>query len=256
MHPCRVYANIRNGVCGRQRAPLCRAGLRALHYKRHAAARVLSRGLVLRSMSRLTLPPSLRRWFLWYPRRGGEFLGDMLAGHNLFIADVPRKFDAQHARHFSFTDSLCITPLFALTMVHYFSSFFLYPTRRQMFPVLMTELARKTEAQLQWMDVMAKRSPEGVIAWRALMAVTQVVLFPAWLLLASFAPQLLHAMLERTNHILHQKLACVSKDAPPFVQQYMTEAREAEAFHSQQLCIPTDYCAALLITLLVLYLTS
>ncbi|EAN91750.1 hypothetical protein C3747_90g160 [Trypanosoma cruzi] len=217
---------------------------------------MLSRGVLLRSISGLKLPPSLQRWFHWYPRRGGEFLGDMLAGHNLFIADIPRKFDAQHARHFSLVESLCITPLFTLTMVHYFSSFFLHPKRWQMIPVLMTELARKTETQQQWMSVMEKKSPTDVVVWRASMSLMQIVLFPACLLLSSLTPQMMHAMLERTNHIVHQKLACINKDAPPFVQKYMDEAREAEAFHSQQLCITTDYLAALLIVLLVLYLTS
>ncbi|ORC83600.1 uncharacterized protein TM35_000631000 [Trypanosoma theileri] len=217
---------------------------------------MLSPSIVRRSTSRVTLPASLQRLFQWYPRKGGEFLGDLLAGHNLFIADIPRKFDAQHARHFSLVESLCITPLFTLSIVHYFSGFFLYPAQRKVIPVLMTELTRKTEAIHQWTDVMSKKSPGDAIAWRAGLVLSQVMLFPAWLLFSSFAPQLMHATLERTNHILYQKYACITKDAPPFVEKCMNEAREAEGFHSQQLNIPTDYCAAVLIILLVLYLTS
>ncbi|KEG11098.1 hypothetical protein DQ04_02981030 [Trypanosoma grayi] len=217
---------------------------------------MLTRSVWLRSAHKMEVPASVRQLFQWYPRKGGEFLGDMLAGHNVFIADIPRKFNAQHARHFSLVESLCITPLFTLSMVHYFSSFFLYPAQRKVIPVLMTELTQKTETMQQWLDVMAKKSPADAIAWRAAMALTQVVLFPVWLLLSSFAPQLMHAMLERTNHITYQKCACINQEAPPFVEAAMTQAREAEAFHSQQLSIPTDYCAALLIVLLVLYLTS
>ncbi|KAH9584214.1 hypothetical protein LSM04_004041 [Trypanosoma melophagium] len=216
---------------------------------------LLSRAQAISSL-RNTNNSSVQRLFQWYPRKGGGFLGDLLAGHNLFIADIPRKFDAQHARHFSLVESLCLTPLFTLSIVQYFSGFFLYPARRQVIPVLMTELTRKTETIHQWTDVMGKSSPGDAIVWRAGLVLSQVMLFPLWLLLSAFAPQLMHATLERTNHILYQKCACISKGAPPFVEKCMNEAREAEVFHTQQLNTPTDYCTAVLIVALVLYLTS
>nr|CCC92321.1 conserved hypothetical protein [Trypanosoma congolense IL3000] len=198
----------------------------------------------------------LRSFFGRYPRNGGEFLANMLVGHNVFIADQPRKYDVHSARHFSLIESLTIVPLFTLSMVHYFSTFLLFPGRSAMVTVLMTQLTHKAEGEQRWLNVLSEKSPGDAILWRVAMLLSHIVLFPIFLILSAAAPQLTHATLERANEILYQKYACISKGAPPFVEKCMEDARSAASYHSQQLSISTDYTAAAVIVLLVLYLNS
>ncbi|EPY27535.1 hypothetical protein STCU_05702 [Strigomonas culicis] len=154
----------------------------------------------------------------WYPKEGGEFLGNFLAGHNLFITDVPKRFDKNHARHFSLVESLTMTPLFALSMVHYFSVFCQYPTRSALIPPMMTELSKKSEIQKEWLLVLQEKAPMDAIPWRVGMLFHQILLFPVWLMAAAAAPQLVHATMAHVNHILHTKYDCISQSGPKFVQ--------------------------------------
>ncbi|RHW73006.1 hypothetical protein DPX39_040061300 [Trypanosoma brucei equiperdum] len=218
---------------------------------------MISPSTLLRSASsRGPFSAALRRLFSQYPRNGGEFLGNLLVGHNVFIADQPRKYDVCHARHFSLLESLNIVPLFTLTVVHYFSTFLLFPSRRNMIPVLMTELTNKSKMEQEWLEALAAKSPADAVAWRAAMLLSHLVLFPMFLILSAIAPQLVHATLERTNEILYQKYASISTGAPTFVKKCMEDARDASTYHSMQLNISTDYVAALIIVVLVLYLNS
>ncbi|KAG8343331.1 hypothetical protein ERJ75_001231700 [Trypanosoma vivax] len=203
-------------------------------------------------------PPASKAWLgrltSWYPRGGGEFIGDILAGHSAFIADQARRFNVSTARHFSLVESLTITPLFALAIVHYFSCFLLFPRREKTLAMLMDELTRKTAMQQKWHNVLVEKSPADAVAWRVAMLISQITLFPFFILLSAIAPQLTHATLERTNNILYQKYASISAHSPPFVEKSMNDVREAAAFHSQQLGIATDYTAGVIVILLVLYL--
>ncbi|KEG07546.1 hypothetical protein DQ04_09481020 [Trypanosoma grayi] len=168
-----------------------------------------------------------------------------------------RKFDAQHARHFSLVESPGITPLFTLSMVHIFSSFFLYPARRE------GDTGAHDRAHPEDGDdaAVAGRHDEEVARGRdcmtcgnvsdtscALPCVTSaVILCPA--------ADARHAGAHESHHAPE---VCVHQQRGAAVRggRHGTEAREAEAFHSEQLSIPTDCCAALLIVLLVLCLTS
>lgn len=191
-----------------------------------------------------------------YPKEGGEFLGNLLAGHNLFITDVPKRFDKNHARHFSLVESLTITPLFALSMVHYFSIFCQYPTRSHLIPPMMTELSKKTEVQKEWLLVLQEKSPMDAIPWRVGMLMHQIILFPVWLMVAAAAPQLTHATMAHVNHILHTKYDCISQSGPKFVQANVAPCGFARDFHEKQFKIPTDFGAAIIFFLLILYITS
>lgn len=198
-----------------------------------------------------------QKYFSWYPVKGGEFLGNFLAGHNLFIADIPKKFDKAHARHFSLVEGLTIVPLFTLTTVHYFSTFCQFPNRARLVPPLCRELGAKTALQNEWMQVLQQKSPTDALAWRLAMLALQVGCYPLCLLLSCVAPQMVHATLEYTNHILATKYECISAGpALAFIGANVAQCRSAEDFHRQQVTLPTDFGAAVVLLLMVFYLTS
>lgn len=192
----------------------------------------------------------------WYPVKGGEFLGNLLAGHNMFIQDVPQRFDQKHARHFSLVEALTLTPLFTQSMVHYFSLFCQYPTRAQLLMPMMTECAKKSTLQQDWLAVLQKNAPVEVVAWKLALMLSQLMLFPLWLMLSAAAPQLVHATLQHTNHILATKYECISGTAPAFVSANVAQCNKSEDFHRQQINMPTDFGVATVMLLVILYLTS
>ncbi|KAG5481968.1 hypothetical protein LSCM1_05680 [Leishmania martiniquensis] len=207
----------------------------------------------------------------WYPRKGGEFLANTLTGHNAFIKGIPTRFDEMHARHFSLIEALSITPLYTLTIVHYCSIFCQYPTRVEVLKPMLEELGQKSGLQYRWLLIMqAKKAPVEIIAWRCGLLTSQILLLPLWLFLAAAAPQLVHATIAFSSHILHAKYSCLSareSDAaggrasvvPGFVSEAATMYAAKEAFHdAQSTALPTDFGAAtvLLLLLLLLFLTA
>lgn len=204
-----------------------------------------------------SLPAS---WTSWYPEKGGEFLGNTLAGHNVFIEDIPSRFDAAHARHFSLVEALTITPLFSLSMVHYFSLYCQYVSRVAVLRPMLEELSFKSEVQHQWLIAMQNKSPINAIAWRLGLLTLQIVTFPLWLFLSSAAPQIVHATLRHTNHILYTKYSCISsssnKTTPSFVSEAAKFCSKMEGFHEQNMRLPTDFGVAVIMLLLILFFTS
>lgn len=198
-----------------------------------------------------------RKVLQWYPERGGEFIGNALAGHNVFIQDLPKKFDKQHARHFSLVEAVTITPTFTLSMVHYLSMFSQHPSRSTaLLSSIFTELTEKTAAQAAWLAVLQQRSPLDVVAWRAVILLLQLALFPLSVMWSAAAPQLVHATLAHTNHILQTKYACIAEGGPPFVTVRAAQCAQASDFHRSHMRLPTDYGVAVVMVLLVLYITS
>lgn len=205
----------------------------------------------------------------WYPRKGGEFLANTIAGHNAFIQDTPTRFDEVHARHFSLVEVLAITPLYTLAMVHYFSIFCQYPARIEVLKPMLEELRHRSELQYHWLLIIqAKRAPGEVIAWRCGLLTLQVVLFPIWLALSSAAPQLVHATVAFSNHILHTKYSCLNTSGasaaggraavvPEFVSKAADMYAATETFHeTQSVTLPTDFGVAIVMLLLVLFFTA
>ncbi|KAK7197691.1 hypothetical protein NESM_000720900 [Novymonas esmeraldas] len=203
----------------------------------------------------------------WYPRRGGEFLANAMAGHNVFVQDIPTRFDEVHAQHFSLVESLTITPLYTLAMVHYFSVFCQYPTRVEVLRPMLEELGHKSELQYRWLLILqAKKTPLEVVAWRGGLLLTQITLFPLWLLLSSAAPQLVHATVAFSSHILHTKYSCLKASGsssaggraavvPPFVSTAADMYAAKETFHeAQSVALPTDVVVAIIMLLLILFL--
>ncbi|CAD2212684.1 hypothetical protein AGDE_10251 [Angomonas deanei] len=188
----------------------------------------------------------LKGFASWYPNEGGVFLGNLLAGHNLFIADTPKRFDKKHARHFSLVETLTITPLFTLSMVHYFSVFCQHPERAALMPLVCLELGRKTVMQKEWIGILKKDSPVDGLLWSVGLLSSQIVLFPLWLIVSSAAPQLVHATLNQTNHILYTKYECISEASPPFVSTNVPCCREQRDFHEKQMYLPTDFMGAII----------
>ncbi|KAG5508747.1 hypothetical protein JKF63_05245 [Porcisia hertigi] len=213
-----------------------------------------------------TLP---RRIAEWYPRRVGEFLANTMAGHNIFIQDTPTRFDEVHAQHFSLVEGLTITPLYTLTMVHYFSVFCQYPTRIEVLRPMLDELSQKSELQYRWLLIMqAKKAPVEIVVWRCGLLTLQIVLFPIWLFLSSAAPQLVHATVSFSSHILHTKYSCLNASGssaaggraavvPEFVSKAASMYSEKETFHeAQSTALPTDIGVAIVVLLLVFYLAA
>lgn len=193
----------------------------------------------------------------WYPRQGGEFFGKLLAGHNTFIQDMPRKFDVHHARHFSLVESLTITPVFTLCMVHYFSSFCQYPGRAtDVLPGLLQELTNKTATQQKWLTELENRSPVDVIAWKAFLLLSQVVLFPVWLLMSALAPQLVHATALSSDRILAVKYGALGAvpNMPAFISQTAQNYKAYLDFHENKLNLPTDFFVAVIMIMIMLFL--
>lgn len=206
------------------------------------------------------VPPNILKW---YPRKGGEFLANCLAGHNAFIQDIPNRFDKAHARHFSLVEALTITPLYTLTMVHYFSLFCQYPTRIEVLKPMLEELGQKSDIQYRWLCVLQDTNPVNSIAWRCGLLTSQLLLFPVWLLLSSAAPQLVHATVSYSSKILHTKYSCISTAAnnktavPAFVAKGADFYAEKETFHeAQSMALPTDFGVAIIMLVLVIYITS
>ncbi|GET87398.1 hypothetical protein, conserved [Leishmania tarentolae] len=212
------------------------------------------------------LPKSITSW---YPRKGGEFLANTMAGHNAFITDLPTRFDVAHAQHFSLIEGLTITPLYTLAMVHYFSIFCQYPARVEVLKPMLEELQLKSELQYRWLLIMqARRAPGEILAWRCGLLTLQIVLFPIWLFLSSAAPQLVHATIAFSNHILHTKYSCVNASGavaaggratvvPEFVSKAGDMYAAREAFHeTQSVTVPTDIGVAIVMLLLLLFLTA
>ncbi|KAG5482497.1 hypothetical protein CUR178_05637 [Leishmania enriettii] len=205
----------------------------------------------------------------WYPRKGGEFLANAMAGHNAFLQDTPTRFDEVHARHFSLVEALSITPLYTLTMVHYFSVFCQYPTRVEVLKPMLEELGQKSELQYRWLLIMqAKKAPVEIIAWRCGLLISQIVLFPLWLFLSSVAPQLVHATIAFSSHILHAKYDCLRASGsgaaggrapvvPEFVPMAVRMYAAKEAFHeAHSAALPTDFGVVIVMLLLILFLTA
>ncbi|AIN96919.1 hypothetical protein LPMP_160450 [Leishmania panamensis] len=207
----------------------------------------------------------------WYPRKVGEFLANTIAGHNTFIQDIPTRFDEVHARHFSLVEGLTITPLYTLAIVHYFSIFCQYPTRVELLKPMLDELGRKSTLQCHWLLLMqTKRTPAEIIAWRCGLLTLQFVLFPIWLFLSSTAPQLVHATIAFSSHILHTKYGCLSSSGsssaggraaaaavvPEFVLKGADMYAAMQTFHeTQSVTVPTDFGVAVVMLLLILVLT-
>jgi hypothetical protein len=209
--------------------------------------------------SGLSVPPYILKW---YPRRGGEFLANCLAGHNAFIQDIPNRFDKAHARHFSLVEALTITPLYTLTMVHYFSLFCQYPTRIEVLKPMLKELGQKSDLQYRWLCVLQDTNPVNSIVWRCGLLTLQLLLFPVWLLLSSAAPQLVHATVSYSCKILYTKYSCISTAknpaaVPAFVAKGAELYGEKETFHeAQSMALPTDFGVAIIMLFLVFFLTS
>ncbi|KPA77825.1 putative mitochondrial hypothetical protein [Leptomonas pyrrhocoris] len=206
-----------------------------------------------------SVPPSILKW---YPRQAGEFLANCLTGHSAFIHDIPNRFDRAHARHFSFVEALTITPLYTLTMVHYFSLFCQYPTRVEVLKPMLEELGQKSDLQYRWLCVLQDTNPVSSIAWRCALLTSQLLLFPAWLLLSSAAPQLVHATVSYSCRILHTKYSCISTAGnraavPAFVAKAADLYAERETFHeAQAMALPTDFGVAIIMLFLIIFLTS
>ena len=214
--------------------------------------------------SRWSMPASVTKW---YPRQAGEFLANCLAGHNAFIHDIPNRFDKAHARHFSLVEALTITPLYTLTMVHYFSLFCQYPTRIEVLKPMLEELGRRSDIQYRWLCVLQDTNPVNSIAWRCGLLSLQLLFFPVWLLLSAAAPQLVHATVSYSCHILHTKYSCINSNGdsaggskavvPSFVENGAELYAETETFHeAQAMALPTDFGVAIIMVFIVIYLTS
>ncbi|CUG88369.1 GPI-anchored surface protein, putative [Bodo saltans] len=189
------------------------------------------------------------------PTRAGDFLGDMLAGHNAFIQDIPKKFDAAHAKHFAVVESASLVPVFALSIVHYFSAFTQFSDRAQLLPKLQQESAEKTSSIIFWLDVFAKQNAPASLAWRVGLLTMQVATFPFWLLVASASPAIVHSTMSRVDHIMSSKYECVEKNAPEFIGRHARLTRSSEEFHKARTHLPTDFAAAAVLLLLIWYLT-
>ncbi|KPI89305.1 hypothetical protein ABL78_1534 [Leptomonas seymouri] len=206
-----------------------------------------------------SVPSSILKW---YPRRAGFFLAGCLAGHNIFINDIPKRFDKVHARHFSVVEALTITPVYTLTMVHYFSLFCQYPTRIEVLKPMLQELGHKSDIQYRWLCVLQDTNPVSSITWRCGLLSLQLLLFPVWLLLSAAAPQLVHATVSSSCRILHTKYSCISASGhsapvPAFVAKAAELYAERETFHeAQAMALPTDFGVAIIMVVLVVYLTS
>lgn len=200
--------------------------------------------------------PNMPKMPSFSPKKIGDFLGDMIAGHNLFIADIPKQFDQAHAKHFAFVEGLASVPALTLTIVHYFSMFCQYSTRVQLLPPLQDELLSKARSMNFWLDQFARREALQSVPWRVGILTAQVATFPVWLLLSSASPAVVHATMERVNHIMSSKYQCIDKRAPPFVATHQHATARAEEFHRLQTHLPTDIGAAVMLLLIFLYLMT
>lgn len=199
--------------------------------------------------------PDLSSYFKWYPVGAGEFLGDMIAGHNAFIQDVPKNFDAAHAKHFALVESASIVPAFTLSIVHYFSTYCQFPSRGDLIAPLQKECGEKSLAIRFWMNQFASKQALESVPWRVGLLSLQIATFPFWLLLSSASPAVVHCTLLRINHIMASKYACVSKNAPPYVTTAGKSAEAAEGFHRGHTHCTTDFGAAICVLLLLWYLS-
>lgn len=198
--------------------------------------------------------PDLSKHFKWYPVGAGEFLGDMIAGHNAFIQDIPKSFDAAHAKHFALVESAAIVPAFSLSIVHYFSTYCQFPSRGELVPHLQRECNDKSLCIRFWTDKFASKQAMESVPWRIGLLTLQVTTFPFWLLLSSASPAVVHSTLLRINHIMASKYSCVSKNAPPFVSTAVKSAEAAESFHRMHTHCTTDFGAAICVLFLLWYL--
>lgn len=217
---------------------------------------MLRRSVPILAMSsmRATILDRSCRWTSWYPAQGGRLIGNALAGHNLFIRDIPQKFSPDHAKHFALLESASITPLYTLSIVHYFSVFGQYPGRVTVLVPLMRQLCDKATAQHAWLHTVAQRSPIDALSWRAGLLALQLVLFPFWLMLSAAAPQLVHSSMQHVDHILYVKYTAVSQGAPAFVPERITHCLKSQDFHEQQSRLATDLAVTTLVVFLVIYL--
>jgi hypothetical protein len=190
-------------------------------------------------------PPQWAKGLLsWNPVRVGEFL-----------QDIPKKFDKAHAKHFAVVESASIVPVFALSVVHYFSMYTQYPDRAALLPKLQQEAAEKTNSIKFWLDNFARHNAAESIPWRIGLLGMQVVTFPLWLLVASASPAVVHSTLLRIDHIMSSKYQCISNSAPAFVAQHAKSTELSEDFHRTLTHVPTDFGAAAFLLLLIWYLT-
>lgn len=175
----------------------------------------------------------------------------MLVGHSCFIRHQQKRechnvFDRSHAQHFAFSESLTLTPLFALTAVHYVSSYCRYPSRsEEVLPVLLTQVRENIAWQgicfnyIQHEPFSVEDKTNGVgdghqltpcqrremeadfriRAWwsacvlRSGLLMAQLLTFPLWLCLAVFMPHFVHAVLAHSCFLLRDKYAALP--APP-----------------------------------------
>lgn len=200
-------------------------------------------------------PPQWFKGFSWDPTKAGNFLGDMLAGHNAFIQDVPKKFDSAHAKHFALVESAAIVPVFALSIVHYFSTYTQFPERAALIPSLQQETAEKTNSIVFWLDLFARENAAASIGWRIGLLGLQVATFPLWLLVASASPAVAHCTMHRVDHIMASKYQCIQSNAPAFVARHAKSTEASEEFHRSRTHLPTDFGAAAAVLLLIWYLT-
>jgi hypothetical protein len=202
------------------------------------------------------VPPQWVKGFLSFnPTKAGDFLGDMIAGHNAFIQDIPKKFDAAHAKHFALVESAAIVPVFALSMVHYFSAYTQFPDRAQLLPKLQQETTEKTNSIVFWLSVFANQNAPASIGWRLGLLTMQVATFPLWLLVASASPAIVHSTMSRVDHIMSSKYQCVQTNAPEFIGRHARLTELSEDFHKSKTHMPTDFAAAAVILFLIWYLT-
>lgn len=200
-------------------------------------------------------PPQWTKGVSFNPVKAGDFLGDMIAGHNAFIQDIPKKFDNAHAKHFALVESVAIVPVFALSIVHYVSAFTQFPERSQELPRLQQEAAEKTNSIIFWLDIFAKQNAPASLGWRVGLLGLQIVTFPLWLVVASSSPAIVHCTLHRVNHIMSSKYECVQANGPEFIRRHARLTETSEQFHRSRTHTPTDFAAAAVLLLLIWYLT-
>ena len=200
------------------------------------------------SKSRAAIPSfSMSSIISAYPRKIGEGLSEGLVGNSAFIKDIPKGFDKEHARHFLLVEGVAIMPLFALSIVHYFSSFCRYRDRRTLVAPLQAQQAESLESIHFWLDQLDKKNPTEGVFVRTLFLGMQLSSFPFWLLLATTAPPVCHCFQEHANHILATKYAAISNKSPPFVDKRGRQCEMGQGFHNTNSLIKTDMVAVAVI---------